>query len=146
VPATLRQGLGGGLSPQVDFTFDNVFYAEIVEGNLEPFYGPFTAHRFQPGLDFLGAWQQLARFGAAALSVTTALVLVGLLIGSRRSRVGVAIFGLGGLALIVAPALTGSYAGRYTVPMAAPLMAAAGIALVELRQAWAGRRAGDAPG
>ena len=139
VPATLRQGLGEGLSPQLDFTFDNGFYAPMYERNLEVFYDLFTSHRFHPGLDFLGAWQHVTRFGATALSITTALVLLGLLIGSRLSRVGVAIFGLGGLALIVAPALAGHYVGRYTVQMAAPLMAAAGIVLVELRRAWARR-------
>ncbi|MGH2966052.1 MAG: hypothetical protein ACRDMH_11825 [Solirubrobacterales bacterium] len=42
------------------------------------------------------------------------------------------LFGIGGLVLILAPALTANYYGRYTVPMAGPLMAAAAIAIVGL--------------
>ena len=40
------------------------------------------------------------------------------------------------MALIVAPALTANYVGRYTVPMAGPLVAAAAITIVEL---WRGQ-------
>jgi hypothetical protein len=78
-------------------------------------------------------------------AIATVLVLLGLIVGDRRSRLGVAMFGIGGLALIVAPVLTGSYVGRYTVPMAAPMMAAAAIALVELWRRWAARSAEPEP-
>jgi hypothetical protein len=63
------------------------------------------------------------------LFVTTLLVAVGLVIGTRRSRTGVFLFGVGGLSLLLGPVLTGTYSGRYTVPLAGPLMAAAGITL-----------------
>jgi hypothetical protein len=49
------------------------------------------------------------RLGATALSITTVLVLLGLAVGTRRSRVGVLLLGIGGLALIIAPPLTANY-------------------------------------
>ena len=66
------------------------------------------------------------------LSIATALVLVGLLVGTRRDRLGALVLGIGGLALIIPPALTGNYTGRYTVPMAGPMLAGAAIALTAL--------------
>ena len=135
VPSTMPEKFGTQLDPQLDFTADRPLVTAIVHSNLEKFYDGFAVHRFQPGLDFLRAVQHVTRFGATLLSITTLLVIVGLLVGDRRSRIGVAVFGLPGLAMIVAPALTGAYAGRYTVPMAAPLMAAAGITLFALWRA-----------
>jgi hypothetical protein len=122
---------GTNLDPQLDFTAESLFEAEI-ERSLESFYNPFTVDRDQPGLEFLRGWQEVFRFGGTALAVTTVLTLVGLFVGGRRSRVGVLLFGIGGLALLVAPVLTGNYVGRYTVPMAGPLVAASAIALVAL--------------
>jgi hypothetical protein len=72
--------------------------------------------------------------------MTTLLTLIGLMVGTRRSRVAVFLFGVGGLAMLVPPALTGTYAGRYMVPMAGPMMAAAAIAVVELWWGPIGRR------
>ena len=89
------------------------------------------------GLRFLRGWQRIVRFGGTALSIATLLVLLGLFTGTRRSRIGVLLFGIGGLSLIVAPALTANFWGRYTVPMAGPLGAAAAIAIAGL---WSGRR------
>jgi 4-amino-4-deoxy-L-arabinose transferase-like glycosyltransferase len=140
VPSSPRPALGLGLDPQLDPRAEGVLMP-VVEGNLMAYYGAFTPHRFEPGLDFLRAFQHLTRFGGTALSIATVLVLLGVIFGDRRSRLGVAMFGIGGLALIVAPVLTGAYVGRYTVPMAAPMMAAAAIALVALWRRWAPRSA-----
>lgn len=123
---------GTDLDPQLDYTAGSFFESEIVRG-LGSFYDRFTVDRFQPGLEILHGWQRVGRFGALALAITTLLVIVGLLVGGRRSRVGVLLFGIGGLALLVAPVLTGNYVGRYTVPMAGPLMAAAAITILALR-------------
>ena len=76
------------------------------------------------------------------LSIGTALALVGLLVGTRRDRLGVLVLGIGGLSLIVAPALTGNYTGRYTVPMASPMLAGAAIALTALWREIRARREG----
>jgi hypothetical protein len=131
---------GTDLDPQLDYTAASFFEPDIVRG-LNSFYDEFTVGRFQPGLELLHGWQRVGRFGTAALAITTLLVAVGLLVGGRRSRVGVLLFGIGGLALLVAPVLTGNYVGRYTVPMAGPLMAAAGIAILELWRRYGARRA-----
>lgn len=77
----------------------------------------------------------MTSFGATALAISTLLTLIGLVIGTRRSRAGVLLFGLGGLALLLPIALTANYSGRYTVPMAGPMTAAAAIALFELWRA-----------
>lgn len=109
----------------------NVFYAPSGQRSLEVYYDHFAVRTRHWTLQALHDWQRVVRFGATALFVTTLLTLIGLVIGTRRSRVGVLLFGLGGLSLIAAPALSGSYTGRYTVPMAGPLMAAAAITACE---------------
>jgi len=140
LPSTRPEADDFGLDPQLDFSLERPEIAGFIHPSLEVFYDEFTVHRFEPGLYLLRGVQRVTRFGATLLSITTVLVFVGLFIGDRRSRIGIVMFGLGGLALIIAPALTGAYVGRYTLPMAAPLMAAAGITLVSLRRGWLRRR------
>jgi dolichyl-phosphate-mannose-protein mannosyltransferase len=132
-----RPDSGGGPDPQLAFSggysgAQLLAIAVSVQDTLQTFYNRFTLHTYQPGLDFLRAWQRIVRFGPLALSIATVLTLIGLVIGSRRSRAGVLLFGVGGLALIFAPALTANYAGRYLVPLAGPMLAAAAITIVEL--------------
>ena len=76
------------------------------------------------------------------LSIATVLVLIGLFVGTRRERLGVLVLGVAGLAMIVAPALTGNYTGRYTVPMAGPMLAGAAIAIVAIARRVRARRGG----
>jgi hypothetical protein len=129
LPARIRS-TSTDLDPQLDFTNKgNPIYVAAMHQDLETYYERFDQHSAHGGLDFLRGWQRAIRFGASALFVTTLLVAVGLVIGTRRSRAGVFLFGLGGLSLLLGPALTGTYSGRYTVPLAGPLMAAAGITL-----------------
>jgi hypothetical protein len=160
--------LENGLDPQQAFTngFDDGLYEpspatathqplpvdvalpiveETYTRSLENFYDDFSAHMRRPGLRFLRGWQQVVRFGATALFIATILTLLGLGIGTRRTRLGVLLFGVGGLTLIVAPALTANFWARYTVPMAGPLVAAAAIAVVGIVRAHPWRRAGRAP-
>lgn len=133
-----------GLDPALDFTNPgNVFFDVAIKKALEEYYDPFTVHPRRWGLQFLHDWQRVIRFGATALFITSVLTLIGLAIGPRRSRVGVLLFGVGGLSLIVAPALTGVYSGRYTVPMAGPLTAAAAITLTEIWRAIVSSRGGS---
>jgi hypothetical protein len=135
-----RPNSGTGLDPQLAFTDTQLALVEgAVERMLERYYDSFAVHKYQPGLEFLHGWQQVIRFGPLLLSITTLLTLVGFAAGTRRSRIGLLLFGLGGLALIVPPALTANYAGRYMVPMAGPMMAAAAIAIVELWRGPIGR-------
>jgi 4-amino-4-deoxy-L-arabinose transferase-like glycosyltransferase len=130
-PARLKSSTE--LDPQLDFTNrGNVFYAAAAHQALEDFYGPFTLHRSPSGLSIIRRWQVIVRFGATALFVTTLLTVLGLVIGTRRSRIGALVLGVGGLSLLIAPALTGTYSGRYTVAMAGPLTGGAAIALTEL--------------
>ena len=127
------------LDPQLDVTnAGNAIFDAVGHLRLEQFFAPFRMHRFHDGLQVLRGWQVAIRFGATLLSITTILTLLGLMIGDFRSRLAVFLFGCGGLSLLIAPVLTGTYSGRYTVPMAGPLMAAAGIAVRELwlRRAW----------
>ncbi|MDQ6821827.1 MAG: glycosyltransferase family 39 protein [Actinomycetota bacterium] len=133
-PARLKSSTE--LDPQLDFTNrGNVFYAAAAQQALEDFYGPFKLHRSSWALSIIRRWQVVVRFGATALFVTTLLTLLGLLIGTRRSRVGTLVLGVGGLSLLIAPALTGTYSGRYTVAMAGPLIGGAAVALTEVLRA-----------
>jgi 4-amino-4-deoxy-L-arabinose transferase-like glycosyltransferase len=138
-----RPDAGGELDPQLSFTNgldDSGDYSAgqvplietAFERSLETYYDNFNTHEYRPGLELLRGWQRAVRFGATALMIATVLTLLGLVLGTRRSRVGVLLFGVGGLALILAPALTANYYGRYTIPMAGPLAAAAAIAIVAL--------------
>jgi hypothetical protein len=123
---------GVGLDPQLDPRYDlNIFFQAAIKARLETYYDSFQPHKDGVGLDAFRAWQELARFGGTLLSITTLLTVVGLITSRGRPRAGVVLFGLGGLALIISPALSGWYAGRYSVPMAGPMMAAAAIAVRE---------------
>lgn len=134
LPARLRPETTE-LDPQLDFTNrGNPIYNAAIRTDLETYYDHFTVHPFSEGLRFLHDWQRVVRVGATALFITTVLTLIGLAVGSRRSRAGVLLFGLGGLSLLLAPVLTGTYSGRYTVPIAGPLTAAAAITLTELHR------------
>lgn len=139
VPSSMPSRLkpSTGLDPQLDFTNrGNIFYDAAALEALQSFFGRFTVHRIGWGLRVLRSWQIVIRFGATALFATTVLTLIGLLIGTRRSRAGVVLFGVGGLSLLVAPVLTGTYSGRYTVPMAGLLTASAAITITELWRAY----------
>ena len=96
---------------------------------LRQFFDQFTVNPWHAGLRVLRVWQQVVRFGATALFISTLLTLLGLVLGDRRARTALCLFGLGGVSLLAAPALTGGYSGRYTVPMALPLLSASAIAL-----------------
>jgi hypothetical protein len=58
----------------------------------------------------------------------------------------VLLFGVGGFTLILIPAMLSTYAGRYSLPMAAPMTAGAAITVYELFRGLAtrGRRRGPA--
>jgi drug/metabolite transporter (DMT)-like permease len=111
---------------------------------MERFYNDFSVDKDPPGLRFLRGWQEVTRFGGLALSITTVIAMIGLLLGSRRSRAGVFLLGAGGLSLLIAPALTGNYVGRYTVPMAGLMAAAAAITIAALAAGERARRSAAA--
>ena len=132
VPSTLPRGFGEPLDPELDISSSRPYVSPIVHANLERYYDHFEVRRFQPGLDGLRILQHVTRFGATFLAISTLLVLLGLFVGNRRSRIGVLLFGGSGLATLLFAALSVVYTGRYTVPLAAPMMAAAGIAIVSI--------------
>ncbi len=137
LPGSRPAGKGVGIDPGLSFTWDNPYLAPTIQASLEHYYDHFDPHTYSPGRRFLRAWQHVTRFGATLLSVTTVLMLIGLLVGTRRSRLGVLLFGVGGLALLISPVLTGNYIGRYLVPLTGPMMAAAAVTITELwRRRW----------
>jgi len=150
-------GAGGDLDPQLDWEItlppDSRFDAHTkvrTQRGMEVFFDPFTVEQDAPGIRFLDTVQRIFRFGGTLLSLTTLLALVGLFVGPRRHRIGVLLFGGGGLALLVAPSLSAIYIGRYTVPAAGPMMGAAAIALLSIWRLESARRraesAAPAPG
>ncbi len=103
------------------------------EEGMEQFFDPFRVHRDHAAVEVLHDYQRVFRFGAVALLISTILILVGLLVGPRRSRLTVLVLGVGGLAMFILPTFGAIYSGRYSVPMAG-LVASAGI--VGLLSAW----------
>jgi hypothetical protein len=133
---------GTPLDPQLNPRYDlNIFFQAAIKERLATYYDSFTPHKQGAGLDVFRGWQELARFGGTLLSVTTLLTIVGLITSRGRARAGVVLFGLGGLSLLVSPALSGTYSGRYSVPMAGPMVAAAAIAVRETYRRIASRPA-----
>jgi hypothetical protein len=57
---------------------------------------------------------------------TYPLIVAGLALARQRALV--VLFGLGGLSLLLAPSAIGLYVGRYSVPVAGPMLASAVIA------------------
>ncbi|MGH2952028.1 MAG: ArnT family glycosyltransferase, partial [Solirubrobacterales bacterium] len=132
VPSTypFRPGAGSDLDPQLDWSWTLAAAAQRVptterdiELGLEGFFDDFSLDVERDGLERLHDYQRVFRFGATALAITTALTLLGLLAGPRRNRIGVLLFGVGGLAILLLPMLSVHYAARYAVPVA-PLLAA----------------------
>ncbi len=141
VPTSWTGGLygGHGLDPTLAWN-SPLFYddphsvekrAATVEG-METFFDDFDIEIVPSELEELDSYQSVFRFGATALSISTLLALLGLLIGPRRSRIGVWLFAGSGIALLVSPAIAGIYVGRYTVPVAGPMAAAAALAVMQL--------------
>jgi 4-amino-4-deoxy-L-arabinose transferase-like glycosyltransferase len=143
-------GGGCGIDCQVDWNLGlqppPASQAPTIRG-METFYDPFTPRTSPSGLSFLRAYEHPFRFGATMLVLTSLLTLLGLSIGSRRERIGVFLFGVGGLAMLIFPTFGVYYLGRYMVPIAAPMAAAGAICVLSLaRLESLRRRSGDAQG
>jgi 4-amino-4-deoxy-L-arabinose transferase-like glycosyltransferase len=93
---------------------------------LQTYFAPFRSHSDTTLRRALGAWEQVFRFGAPLLVLTTLLTAAGLLYADRRALL--ILFGVGGLSLLIAPSVIGDYVGRYSVPLVAPMAGAAAIA------------------
>jgi 4-amino-4-deoxy-L-arabinose transferase-like glycosyltransferase len=132
-------GAGGDLDPQLDWEItlppDSRFDARtkrVTEAGMEEFFNDFEVDQWRGGILFMDTEQRVTRFGGTLLSVSTFFIILGLLIGSRRQRIGVLLYGFGGLAMLVAPTFSAIYIGRYTVPGAGLVAAGAGIAVLSL--------------
>ena len=94
---------------------------------LARFFTPFAPHRRRALVDVMEAYEHVFGFGGAALTACTAFMALGLLVGSRRARAGILVFGVTGLAQLVGPTLGVLYSGRYLVPLAGPIAAGGAI-------------------
>jgi hypothetical protein len=100
------------------------------EEGMERFFNSFRVHRNHAVVEILHDYQRVFRMGAVALTIATALILIGLLVGPRRSRLTVLVLGVGGLAMFILPTFGAIYAGRYSVPMAGLIISAAIVGLM----------------
>jgi len=130
-----------GLSDELDWArvVDPVTLGQI-RSDMESFFDPFTVHESPGGTRFLMDYEHPFRFGATLLTLCSLLTTLGLLIGDRRLRIGVLLFGVGALAILVLSTLGTWYVGRHTVPIAGPIAAGASIALLSLWRLERGRR------
>jgi 4-amino-4-deoxy-L-arabinose transferase-like glycosyltransferase len=115
-------------------------------GALERFFNPYNVHRSTSVASFLHTYQRVFRFGATMLSIASLLTVIGLFIGSPRHRLGVLLFGGGGLAMLIAPVVSSFYFARYMAPLAAPMFSAAAITLLSLYRLQRGARQSGAFG
>lgn len=141
IPGTyeIRPDQGAHLEGQIDWSVAVVDYPPQVRAQfaatargMREFFNRFSPDVDPPGIEVLNIEQRLLRFGATALVLSTILVAIGLLAGSRANRLAVLVFGGGGLAILVGSSLSVYYVARYSVPIAGPMVAAAAIALYSL--------------
>jgi hypothetical protein len=135
-------GRGTDLDGQLDWT--GPVHAEgeaATERGMESFFEPFSVRRDAGPLGFLHDYQRTFRFGGTLLTISTLLILCGLLVGSRRNRIAVLVLGVGGLAMFVLPTFSIIYVARYSIPSAGMITAAAAIAVLSLVSAARGVRA-----
>jgi len=145
-----RSGKGTDIDGQLSWrwaSFPDETQASTQRG-METFFSPFDEHRRYRVINAFYDYQRVVRFGGTLLTISTILILIGLFVGPRRSRIAILLLGVGGLAILILPIFASNYIGRYTVPPAGPIMAAAAIAamsIVSRFQAWrAGRSAAPA--
>jgi hypothetical protein len=132
---TIAEG-SEGLSPQLDWRTEPnnppLAFLLRIKNDMQSFFHRFSIHQSHDGLVFLHRYEQTFRFGGTLLSITTLLTLLGLFVGGRRCRLGVFLFGVGGLAMLVGPTFATYYEGRYSMPLAGPMFAAASITVLSL--------------
>jgi hypothetical protein len=137
VPSSHRvQAFGGvSLSPQLDWTRDpGPTYTKTEIRTMVRFFSGFTQRKSKDLLAFLNGYSHVVRFGATLLFITTVLTLIGLFVASGRIRAGIFMFGIGGILQLIVPSVAALYVGRYTVPLAGPLSAAAAVSCWSLWQ------------
>jgi hypothetical protein len=126
---------GWDIQPQLDWSRvgGDRYTRETITG-LTSFFSRFVPQRNLSLVIVMHDYEQVAGFGATLLTVCTLLSGLGLFIGARRSRVGVLLFGVGGLAQLIMPTISVLYMGRYTVPLAGMFAAGGAIALWSVSQ------------
>ena len=133
---------GPDLGPELDWTRPDPGAPRNIEV-MERFFDDFDVTENGDVTRFLGGYQEWGRFGSKLLTACTLLIALGLALGDRRHRLGIALFGLGGLSMLLLPLFGGWFAGRYLVPNSGPIAAGAAIALHALwlygRARWAAR-------
>ncbi|HST42611.1 MAG TPA: hypothetical protein VLK58_24030 [Conexibacter sp.] len=126
-------GRGGDIDRSLDWALPpNTPVEAVTERGMEEFFDPFSVDRDPGALGFLHDYQRTFRFGATLLTISTALILLGLLVGPRRNRIAVLVLGVGGLAMILLPTFSIIYIGRYTVPPASLIAAGGAIGAMSL--------------
>lgn len=140
-----KSGKGTDIDGQLSWSFATLpdeTQATTQEG-METFFSPFSEHRRYRLINGFYDYQRVVRFGGTLLTISTILILIGLLVGTRRSRIAVLLLGVGGLAILLLPIFASNYIGRYVVPPSGPIAAAAVIAAMSiyyrLRAGWFSR-------
>ncbi|MDQ6817711.1 MAG: hypothetical protein M3018_09975, partial [Actinomycetota bacterium] len=144
VPASHPHGWykGWDIDPQLDWSWQGrpQFTRDTIAG-MTRFFSPFVPHPNPALVDFMHAYGQVFGFGGTLLAVCTSLSLLGLLAARGRHRVGVLLFGIGGLAALIGPTVGVLYMGRYVVPLAGLIAAGAAISASATAQTLARRAA-----
>jgi hypothetical protein len=144
-----KLGMGTDIDGQLSWKWSTLpvdATQETTQEGMETFFSPFSVHRRFRVLNALYDYQRIFRFGGTMLTIATLLILIGLFVGPRRSRIAILLLGVGGLAIFLLPTFSANYVGRYMVPSSGPLAAAgviAAMSIVSRLRAW---RQGRSPG
>jgi hypothetical protein len=130
-----KLGRGTDIDGQLSWHYGNVASRAVqraTQEGMESFFSPFSVHVNHGLVDSFYDYQRVFRFGATLLVIATLLILLGLFVGPRRNRIAVVVLGISGLAIIVLPIFSSEYIGRYMVPPAGLLAAAAAVTVLSL--------------
>jgi hypothetical protein len=118
---------GSDLDADLDWNVRFDWLKPITISGMERFFDRFTPRARPRLLHALHDYQRVFRLGGTLLTITTLLTFLGLAVGTRRIRVAAFMFGIGALCCLLPQAWAAAYIGRYSVPLAGPLGAAAGV-------------------
>jgi hypothetical protein len=114
-PSIGLQRAGSGQTSQLlSFGLVDPGTLQLIQHAMALRYDDTSEHVF--GRQILATYQNLFRVGGGVLAALMLLTLAGLVVTRGPTRIGVALFGLGGLSLYVIPVATLTYDFRYGIP------------------------------
>jgi hypothetical protein len=97
-----------------------------VSGRINDYYADESV-AIEGGVGALGEVQDWLRVQPVLMGIAVIAGVIGVVLGNRRQRWGIALLLGASLALLVVPSATATYAARYAIPIGGPLIAAGAL-------------------